>query len=93
MGVPTKEELEQALSEAARMREHGEDPHHLAKVVLNHNYRIEQLETEQAHLQAAIGEAGFYQQSHEQVNVVLDRLQAVEEELEDCYGRWEALES
>jgi len=44
MGVPTEQELEQALSEAARLREHGEDHHHLAKVLLNHNYRIKQLE-------------------------------------------------
>ena len=54
--------------------------------------KIEQLETEQAQLQAVVGEAGFYQQSHEQVNVVLERLQTVEEALEDCYGRWETLE-
>ena len=44
MGVPSKEELDTALSEAARMREQGEDPHYLAKVLLNHNYRIEILE-------------------------------------------------
>lgn len=44
MGVPSKQELEQALSEAVRLREQGEDPHHLAKTLLNHNYRIEQLE-------------------------------------------------
>ena len=44
MGVPSKEELETALNEAARMREQGEDPHYLAKVLLNHNYRIEMLE-------------------------------------------------
>jgi hypothetical protein len=44
MGVPTAEELQTALNEAARMREHGEDPHHLAKVLLNHNYRIDRLE-------------------------------------------------
>jgi len=44
MGVPTEEELQTALDEAARMREQGEDPHHLAKVLLNHNYRIETLE-------------------------------------------------
>lgn len=54
--------------------------------------KIGQLETEQAQLQAAIGDPGFYQQSHEQVNVVLERLQAVEEALEACYGRWEVLE-
>ena len=44
MGVPSKEELDIALTEAARMREQGEDPHHLAKALLNHNYRIEVLE-------------------------------------------------
>ena len=54
--------------------------------------KIEQLETEQAQLQATMGDAGFYQQSHEQVNETLERLQAVEEELEACFGRWEILE-
>ncbi len=44
MGVPTAEELQTALQEAARMREQGEDPHHIAKALLNHNYRIEKLE-------------------------------------------------
>lgn len=44
MGMPTQEELEEALAEAARMREHGEDPHHLAKSLLNCNYQVEQLE-------------------------------------------------
>jgi len=54
--------------------------------------KIEQLETEQVQLQATMGDAGFYQQPHEQVNVTLERLQAVEEELDACYGRWEILE-
>ena len=40
MGKPTKEELEQALSEAARLREQGEDEHHVAKAQLNHDYRL-----------------------------------------------------
>jgi len=44
MGVPTKEELQTALQEAARMREQGEDPLHIAKALLNHNHRIKQLE-------------------------------------------------
>ena len=44
MGVPTAEELQTALQEAARMREQGDDPHHIAKALLNHNYRIEKLE-------------------------------------------------
>ena len=44
MGVPTTEELQVALDEAARMRETGEDAHHLAKALLNHNHRIKVLE-------------------------------------------------
>ena len=55
--------------------------------------QIEALETEQARLQATIGECGFYQQPQEQVSGTLERLQAVGEELEVCYGRWEELES
>lgn len=43
MGMPSKEELEHALAEAVRMREQGDDPHHLAKVLLNLNYQNEQL--------------------------------------------------
>jgi len=54
--------------------------------------KIEQLETEQAQLQVTMGGPDFYQQSHEQVNETLERLQAVEEELEACFGRWETLE-
>lgn len=44
MGKPTEEELKTALAEAARMREHGEDPHFLAKSLLNLNYRLKHLE-------------------------------------------------
>ncbi len=44
MGKPTSEELQQALNEAARMREHNQDPHFLAKSLLNLNYRVGFLE-------------------------------------------------
>ena len=40
MGRPTTEELKLALAESGRMREQGEDPHHLAKCLLNHDYRL-----------------------------------------------------
>lgn len=43
MGVPSKEELEQALGEAARLREQGEDPHYLAKALLNQHHQLEKL--------------------------------------------------
>ncbi len=39
MGTPTEEELDEALKEAQRMREQGEDPHHVAKALLNLDYR------------------------------------------------------
>lgn len=39
MGKPTEEEFAAALKEAQRMREQGEDPHHVAKALLNMNYQ------------------------------------------------------
>ncbi len=44
MGVPNKEELEAALREARRMREQREDPHHIAKALLNIHYRYQLME-------------------------------------------------
>ena len=44
MGKPTKEELETALQEARRMREEGEDTHHVAKALLNIHYRNDYLQ-------------------------------------------------
>jgi hemoglobin-like flavoprotein len=44
MAKPTQQELEEALAEAARMREQGEDPRHVAKCLLNHHYRLGYLE-------------------------------------------------
>lgn len=40
MGKPTEEELKEALQEAGRMREAGEDPKHVAKALLNCHYRL-----------------------------------------------------
>jgi hypothetical protein len=44
MGKPTEAELKIALEEAARMREHDQDPHHIAKALLNIHYRNRYLE-------------------------------------------------
>ncbi len=44
MGMPTTEELKEALAEAGRMREKGEDPCHVAKALLSLNYRMRYLE-------------------------------------------------
>jgi ATP-binding cassette subfamily F protein uup len=55
--------------------------------------QIEALETEQAELQQAVSDPGFYQQAQETVKTALARLEAVNGELETCYARWEALEA
>lgn len=44
MGKPTDSELEQAIHTAIAMRERGEDPDHLAKCLLNLNYRMQKME-------------------------------------------------
>jgi len=44
MSKPTKLELQEAIEEATRMRDKGEDPHYIAKSLLNCNYRINFLE-------------------------------------------------
>lgn len=44
MGKPTKEELQQALEQAAQMREHDDDPYFIAKSLLNLQYRLGFLE-------------------------------------------------
>lgn len=44
MGKPTEQELNQALGEAARLRESGEDDQFVGKALLNHHYRIGLLE-------------------------------------------------
>ena len=55
--------------------------------------QIEARDAEQAQLQAAIGEPGFYQRDKDTVAATLARLEAVGQALETCYSRWEALES
>ena len=44
MGKPTEDELKQALAEVSRMREQGDDPHFVAKSLLNIHYRFNLLE-------------------------------------------------
>ncbi len=44
MSRPTDDELKMALAEAARMREQGEDEHHVAKALLSLNYRMHFME-------------------------------------------------
>ena len=44
MSKPTPEEMNKALSEAARLREQGEDEFFLGKSLMNLNYRVKILE-------------------------------------------------
>jgi ATP-binding cassette subfamily F protein uup len=53
---------------------------------------IESLDAEQAQLQEAMGDAGFYQQDPDTVASVLERFELVEKQLEECYSRWGELE-
>jgi ATP-binding cassette subfamily F protein uup len=55
--------------------------------------RIEALETEQSELQLRMAQADFYRQPGATITSALERLQALENELEECYGRWQLLES
>jgi ATP-binding cassette subfamily F protein uup len=55
--------------------------------------RLVALEAEQAELQAAVGSAGFYKQDKDAIAKTLARLEAVGNELEQCFQRWEELEA
>ncbi len=54
--------------------------------------RIEQLETEQATLEATLGDPATYQRDDLDPKALVARLEAVEVEVLEAYGRWEALE-
>jgi ATP-binding cassette subfamily F protein uup len=54
---------------------------------------IEALETEQAELMGRLSDPGFYQGPAEDIAAATARLEVLEAELTDAYGRWEALEA
>ena len=54
--------------------------------------RIEALEAEQARLHQQMGEANFYRQPSDKITAAIERLATVNNDLESCYARWEALE-
>ena len=55
--------------------------------------KIEALEAEQSELHKLMGEPDFYRQPGEKIAASMDRLKKVKRELEDCYERWQFLES
>ncbi len=75
MGRPTKEELDHALMEAGRMREQNEDPDHLAKCLLNHNYRLKQLEQLYSQVELYL-HSGQDESEHRHLIKLLDKLRS-----------------
>lgn len=76
MGIPTKEELNCALDEAARMREAGEDPYFIAKALLNQHYQLTHLE----HLYEAVQHyinSGQSETNHSKLLVAINRYRAI----------------
>jgi ABC transport system ATP-binding/permease protein len=55
--------------------------------------RIEVLETEQSELQLRMAQADFYRQPGAAITSALERLEALGNELDECYARWQSLES
>ena len=82
MGIPTKKELSSALDEAARMRESGEDPHFVAKALLNQHYQLTHLE----HLYEAVQhyiKSGQNETSHSKLLMSIERYRAIKTPPED----------
>ncbi|MDK2848335.1 MAG: transport system ATP-binding/permease protein [Desulfuromonadales bacterium] len=55
--------------------------------------RIEALETEQAELHEKLADPAFYKEQGDAVSAVRERMMSLEEELAECFVRWEELEA
>jgi ATP-binding cassette subfamily F protein uup len=55
--------------------------------------RIESMETELAQIETRVAQPEFYQQDKEAIAAVMARLDALREELQKAYARWEELEA
>jgi len=54
---------------------------------------IQRLEAEQAELQSTIGDPELFRRNPADATAAMQRLQAVQDELENAFSRWEALEA
>ena len=54
--------------------------------------KIEALEAEQSTLHGLMSDGDFYRQPGDKITAAIERLQALNNELEACYARWETLE-
>jgi ATP-binding cassette subfamily F protein uup len=55
--------------------------------------KIEALEVEQSELHKLMGDGDFYRQPGAKITAAMERLQALNNDLEACYTRWETLEA
>lgn len=55
--------------------------------------KIEALEAEQSTLHGLMSDGDFYRQPGDKITAAIERLQALNNELEACYARWETLEA
>ena len=72
MGMPTDQELKQALAEAARMRVEDNDPMFVAKALLNMDYRLKQLE-KVAHTAELYFRSGMAVQEQQKLKVAMEK--------------------
>lgn len=55
--------------------------------------KIEALEAEQSQLHMVMADGEFYKQQGNKIVALVERLESLTTELEECYVRWESLES
>lgn len=77
MGRPTKEELAAAMAEAGRMREQGNDPHFIAKSLLNHDYRLKLFEQLYQSVEHYL-RSGQSETEHSKLMRILDKIHSEE---------------
>ena len=75
MGKPTAEQLEQALAQAAWLRENDVDEHFLGKSLLNHNYRLHLLEDVLAKARQYL-HSGHSAQAHRELLRAIDKAES-----------------
>jgi len=78
MGKPTEEEFGEALKEAQRMREQGEDPQHVAKALLNLNYQNGFLNSV-LHAAEHYLQSGMAEREHTQLVKAVEKARAVDD--------------
>lgn len=85
MGKPTDQELEMALLKAQEMREHGEDPDHVAKALLSLNYRYKEWQKVIQSLKLYM-HSGCSTTEHQRLVKALQAAEKMEEDHEADFG-------